>query len=82
MKIMVPIADEKNIEPFAKAGADEFYFGIYDNVWTKRFGIFEEINRMSSFGSRANIPVDNLENFIYAIKDMGKKAYITFVEVR
>ena len=78
MKIMVPIADEKNIDAFSKAGADEFYFGIYDDTWTRRFGIFEEINRMSSFGSRANIPVENLESFVYAVKKSGKKLYITF----
>lgn len=77
MNIMVPISRYEDIVPFSNAGADEFYFGIRDEKWNNKFGIFEEINRMSSFGSRANFDINNVNIIVSKVKEQGKKVYMT-----
>ena len=37
-----------------KAGAREVYWGFHDDAWTRRFGSWTGVNRMSGFGSEAN----------------------------
>lgn len=77
MNIMVPLAGMEMLDGYCRAGADELYFGFYDDVWTGRFGIFEEINRMSLFGSAANFSLEEIPDVIEAVKSRGKKAYVT-----
>ncbi len=77
MNIMVPLARTDMLDEFCQAGADEFYFGFYDSAWNGVFGTFEEINRMSSFGSLANVGIDDLSNIVAQIQVRGKKAYVT-----
>ncbi len=77
MKIMVPLSSFEDIDKFSEAGADEFYFGFYDDEWTKKYGDFEEINRMSSFGSAANFSISDCEDVIRKVHSKGKKAFVT-----
>jgi putative protease len=77
MKIMVPVSKIDQIYEYCQAGADEFYFGFWDEKWYRKFGIFEEINRMSSFGSVANFDLRQIVEVVSIIKDNGKKAYLT-----
>jgi len=77
VNIMVPLARADMLDEFCQAGADEFYFGFYDSAWEGVFGTFEEINRMSSFGSLANADIADLGNIVAQIQTRGKKAYVT-----
>lgn len=77
MNVMVPISKIDQIDKYCQAGADEFYFGFYDEKWDRKYGIFEEINRMSSFGSIANFSLGQIEEVVNILKDKGKKAYLT-----
>ena len=77
MNIMVPLSCAEMLERFCRAGADEFYIGFYDPAWDMRFGTFEEINRMSSFGSLANFPLQALEEIIARIHILRKKVFVT-----
>ncbi|MCH5260580.1 MAG: U32 family peptidase [Lachnospiraceae bacterium] len=77
MKIMVPLSTIENIDRFRQAGADEFYFGFEHPEWSRRFGGFEELNRMSSFGPQANLPYAKLENVIQRIHKVGASAFVT-----
>ncbi len=78
MNIMVPISDIDMINELSEAGADEFYFGFYDYTWNRIYGNFEEINRMSSFGSKSNFDYNMIESVIKKIHSNKKKAFITF----
>ncbi len=74
---MVPLAAADNIERFSQAGANEFYFGFDHPKWDRYFGGFEELNRMSSFGSQANFLYRELPNIINRIHQTGASAFIT-----
>lgn len=74
---MVPLSSFDSIDKLSAAGADEFYFGFYDENWTKKYGDFEEINRMSSFGSTANFSISECHDVIEKIHSNGKKVFIT-----
>lgn len=76
MKIMVPLSAIDNVTKFRQAGADEFYFGFEHQQWSKLFGNFSELNRMSSFGAKANVPFEELETIIKQIHDVGAHAYV------
>ena len=43
MNVMVPISKIDQIDKYCQAGADEFYFGFYDEKWDRKYGIFEEM---------------------------------------
>lgn len=77
MRIMVPLSDKIHIPDLVDAGADEFYFGFCDKKWDRRFGIFSEINRMSSFGSRANFSISEVAELIDSIHRYHKQAFVT-----
>jgi len=74
---MVPLANANTLEAFCQAGADEFYLGFYDIAWEEAFGPFEEINRMSSFGSQANFAWGVLKDVVKQVQAHGKRIYIT-----
>lgn len=78
LNIMVPLSDRDAIGILCEAGADEFYCGFRDSCWHRRFGDFEEINRMSSFGSKANFDISEIPAIVNSVKQYGKKIYITF----
>ncbi|MCR5801963.1 MAG: U32 family peptidase [Lachnospiraceae bacterium] len=78
MNILTPYSKEVDIKKLKESGADELYFGFYDDEWTDRFGEFSYINRMSDFKSRANaVPFKHTADLISQIKETGLKAYIT-----
>lgn len=77
MNIMVPLSRGDVLDRFCQAGADEFYIGFYDPAWDTRFGPFEEINRMSSFGGQANVPLQVLEDIVRQIHTRRKKVFVT-----
>lgn len=78
MNIMVPVSSIENAINLCKAGSDELYIGIYDEIWNRKFGNFEEINRMSSFGKRANVSVEECIEIIRIVHNQKKKIYIAF----
>ncbi|MBQ9415092.1 MAG: U32 family peptidase [Clostridia bacterium] len=78
MNILVPLNDRSCVSEFSNAGADEFYIGFYDENWSRRFGEFADINRMSGFGKLANkYALSELKNIVSDVKNRGKKLYIT-----
>lgn len=76
MNIMVPVSSVEQVDKFIIAGADEFYFGLFDLLWNSKFGIFEEFNRMSSFGSKANITIEDSQIIIRKIHENKKKVFL------
>ncbi|MCM1060667.1 MAG: U32 family peptidase [Eubacterium sp.] len=78
MKILVPLSMIEYIDPYIQAGADELYFGFYDENWNACFGDYSDINRMSGFGKRANpYSFKQAVDIIKEIKNKGKKAFVT-----
>lgn len=78
MKILTPLCNAEYIDPYIQAGADEFYFGFYDNDWFKTFGKYSDINRMSGFGKRANPhSFEEIISIIKKIKSSERKAFVT-----
>lgn len=77
MNIMVPLAAARDIERFCLAGAAELYFGFEHPEWNMYFGGFAELNRMSSFGSQANLPYEEISETISRIHQAQASAFIT-----
>lgn len=77
MRIIVPASKVDVIPILCDAGADDIYVGFDDEVWSRKFGIFSEINRMSSFGKKANISSEKIPSAIKAAHNKGKKIFIT-----
>jgi len=78
MKILVPLNHREDIRPFSVAGADELYLGFYDEEWTKRFGKYMDINRMSGFGKLANrYSFSELIDIIREIRSENIAAFVT-----
>lgn len=79
MNILVPINDISVLKDYVNAGAREFYMGFYDEEWSKKFGKYSDINRMSGYGKRANcIPFSELPEVIRKIKENNADVFITF----
>lgn len=78
LKILVPLSKSEYLDSYVKAGADEFYFGFYDDKWEDSFGIYSDINRMSGFGKLANpYHFDQMAEVTQKIKCHNKKAFVT-----
>lgn len=78
MNILAPINDISRIESLIDAGADEFFFGFYNNEDMDRFGRYFELNRMSGFGRYANkFNYDDSIELIKRINETGKDSYVT-----
>lgn len=78
MKILVPLSKQEYIDPYIQAGADELYFGFFDETWSSTFGKYADINRMSGFGRTANpYSFEQIIPMIEQIKGRGKKAFVT-----
>ena len=79
MNILVPLNQREYLNQYAEAGADEFYFGFYDEQWMHVFGENSDINRMSSFRKRANaFSLQEALEVISDIKELKKDVFITF----
>lgn len=78
MNILAPINDISRIGSLIDAGADEFFFGFYNDEDIEKFGRYFELNRMSGFGRYANKfnYQDSLE-LIKKIREAGKDSYVT-----
>lgn len=77
MRILAPLKGFEQIDALISANPDEVYLSFVDNVWNNKYGDFNEINRMSSFGPRANFIGQN--NAMIAIRKMnnaGIKCYL------
>ena len=77
MRILAPLKGFEQIDALISANPDEVYLSFVDNVWNNKYGDFNEINRMSSFGPRANFTGQN--NAMIAIRKMnnaGIKCYL------
>lgn len=78
MKILIPLSKKEYIVSYVEAGADELYMGFYDEEWSKRFGEYADINRMSGFGKRANpYSFEEIIDVIKTVKSNGRKAFVT-----
>lgn len=78
MKILVPLNSAEYLQGFVKAGADEFYIGFFDDNWTKEFGKYSDINRMTGFKKQANrYSFTEIEEIIEKVKSLDKRIYIT-----
>jgi len=79
MKILVPLNQREYLKQYAEAGADEFYFGFYDEQWMRAFGENSDINRMSSFHKRANaFSLSEALAVIREVRALGKSVFLTF----
>lgn len=54
MKIIAPVKRAVYLHKYKEAGADEFYGGIMDERWHRKYGQHIEYNRRGSFGQKAN----------------------------
>lgn len=77
MRILVPLNNVEHIDDYIQAGASEFYIGFYDEEWSKQFGEYADINRMSGFKGKAN-PF-TLEDVVEIIKDMKERGILIYV---
>ena len=77
MNIMVPVSSLVQVKRLSDVGADEFYIGFFDERWNDAFGVFEEINRMSSFGQIANVKYTEAFEIIDACHSFDKKVFLT-----
>lgn len=78
MKILAPLNNREDIKRFSAAGADELYFGFYDESWTEKFGEYMDINRMSGFNKNANrYDFSEIINIIQEIRLENMDAFIT-----
>lgn len=78
MKILVPLSKTEYIDSYIQAGADELYLGFHDEEWTKTFGDYADINRMSGFKERANpYTFHQMLQLVYQIKEKGKNVFVT-----
>ncbi len=78
MKILAPINERNYLPAFVEAGADEFFFGFYEDADQIQFGKYFELNRMSGFARDASrFTISNAIDLAKEIKDIGKDAYIT-----
>lgn len=76
MNIMVPVSSFTQVKRLSDVGADEFYIGIFDECWNDTFGVFEELNRMSSFGQTANVKYTEAFEIIDACQSLDKKVFL------
>lgn len=78
VKILAPL-NNIYIDDYINAGAEEFYAGIHDENWTKEYGIFCDLNRMSGFGVMANpFNIKQLCELADTIRNKGASLYATF----
>lgn len=78
MNILAPINDAAQLKPLIDAGADEFYFGFFEDSDTEVFGEYFELNRMSGFGRYANrFTLSEAVSLVRQIAALGKDSYVT-----
>ncbi len=73
MKIVAPISRLAELEPVLQAGADELYFGMVPEDWTKKFGISNASRRM--FGNITDY--GEMRKIIALTREAGKQAMLT-----
>lgn len=79
MRILAPLKGFEQIEALISAKPDEVYLSFVDNEWDNKYGNFEEINRMSSFGPRANFI--GQKNAMIAISKMSAVGIQCFLAI-
>lgn len=78
MNILVPVNNLESIPYLCKQGAKELYVGFHDNEWTRDFGEYANLNRMSSFGFDANpYTLNQLEAIIETAHHSGADLFVT-----
>lgn len=79
MKILVPVNNLEDVDPYIKSGAREFYMGFYDPKWVTKFGDYADINRLTGYKERANgYSFQELLTLIPIIQEKGAAVFITF----
>ncbi len=78
MNILAPINDAAHLMPLIDAGADEFFFGFFEDSDAETFGQYFELNRMSGFGRYANrFTLSESVQLVKKIAALGKDSYVT-----
>lgn len=77
MKVLVPLNNKEQIDAYIEHGAGEFYLGFYDEEWKRKFGEYQDINRMSGYRKDANS--NCFEEMLVILKAMKEKKIPTYV---
>ena len=78
MNILAPINDISLLPELIAAGADEFFFGFFNEKDPDLFGKYFELNRMSGYGKYANsFDIESAVTLIKQISTLGKDSYVT-----
>lgn len=77
MKLLLPVVSSDDIIRFSEISENiEFYAGITSDEWYNKFGAYEDLNRMSSFGNNANMrSMEEVRKLCDTAE--GKELYIT-----
>ena len=76
--IIAPVKCVKDILPILQAGAGEVYGGVLDPAWEEDFGHYVEMNRRSTFGSKANlVGCDALREAVQICAEAGAEFHLT-----
>lgn len=77
MKVMTPFNDMCMLDALLNAGTDELYMGYHSDDWTKRFGEFTDLNRMSAYYRANGYTVDEINTVGDSVFKKGKSLFIT-----
>ncbi len=78
MKILSPLDYADDIESLAEAGSDEFFCGLLDEEWYKKYPVISTNRRPSGKGHFRNF--DQLKNSVEKAHNLGLKVYFTINE--
>lgn len=83
MKIIAPVKTAEYLQKYKEAGAGEFYGGILDERWHKKYGQYIEYNRRGSYAGKANCTDwKELERMVRISFDYGTLFYLTVNALR
>lgn len=79
MKALVPLNNMESFERYKNAGAGEFYLGFRDEGWSKKFGEYADLNRLTGYKEHANrYTFEEVLDIIKEVKREKLSVYITF----
>ena len=76
MKILSPVSKPEEVIPLAEAGAEEFYMGVLDTAWRKKYTNVGSINRREWSVSNLS-SYDDLNKAVSDAHKMGGRVYMT-----
>jgi len=76
MKILSPVNKPEEVIPLAEAGAEEFYMGVLDAAWRKKYTNVGSINRREWSTSNLN-SYEELHSAVSDAHKMGARVFLT-----